>query len=252
MIGIYKATCPRRCVSPLFFVLTALARGPRRGYAVMQDVEDLSEGRIRLRTGTLYAAFDRLSDHKLIESAGEEVVDGRLRRYYRLTELGMPHWALNRGVGSLSPMRPFVGSDWPEAGMTDLERRYCRWLRAYPVEYRQVRGEEILSTLLDAAPANRRQNERFTSHRHAWAARSMEFAGASLRPRGTAPLRSQRHTHFGLLGRREFGSTLPSPTTARKSAALTSTTSWWDSFRRARYDDPACRVHSSMRRSSLF
>jgi hypothetical protein len=37
--------------------------------------------------------------------------------------------------------------------MTDLERRYRRWLRAYPKAYRQVRGEEILSTLLDAAPA---------------------------------------------------------------------------------------------------
>jgi DNA-binding PadR family transcriptional regulator len=73
---------------PTFFVLTALARGPRHGYAVMQDVEELSKGRIRLRTGTLYAAFDRLSEEKLIESAGEEVVDGRLRRYYRLTELG--------------------------------------------------------------------------------------------------------------------------------------------------------------------
>jgi hypothetical protein len=38
--------------------------------------------------------------------------------------------------------------------VTDLERRYRRWLRAYPLVYRQVRGEEILSTLVEAAPAN--------------------------------------------------------------------------------------------------
>jgi PadR family transcriptional regulator, regulatory protein PadR len=55
---------------------------------VIQEVERLSEGRTRLRAGTLYAAFDRLSAEGLIELAREEVVDGRLRRYYRLTEPG--------------------------------------------------------------------------------------------------------------------------------------------------------------------
>ncbi|MGD0311762.1 MAG: PadR family transcriptional regulator [Acidimicrobiales bacterium] len=73
---------------PSFFVLTALADGPRHGYGVIQEVERLSEGRTRLRAGTLYAAFDRLCAEGLIEVANEEVVDGRLRRYYQLTESG--------------------------------------------------------------------------------------------------------------------------------------------------------------------
>jgi DNA-binding PadR family transcriptional regulator len=73
---------------PSFFVLTALAAEPRYGYGVMQEVERLSQGRIRLRAGTLYAALDRLSGEGLIEVEREEVVDGRLRRYYRLTEAG--------------------------------------------------------------------------------------------------------------------------------------------------------------------
>jgi DNA-binding PadR family transcriptional regulator len=73
---------------PTFFVLTALAGGPRHGYGVIQEVERLSEGRTRLRAGTLYAAFDRLSAQGLIEVEREEVVDGRLRRYYRLTDSG--------------------------------------------------------------------------------------------------------------------------------------------------------------------
>jgi DNA-binding PadR family transcriptional regulator len=43
---------------------------------------------VRLRAGTLYAALDRLTSDGLVEVEREEVVDGRLRRYYRLTEPG--------------------------------------------------------------------------------------------------------------------------------------------------------------------
>lgn len=73
---------------PTFFMLTALADEPRHGYGVIQEVERLSQGRTKLRAGTLYAALDRLAAEGLIEVAGEETVDGRLRRYYRLTEAG--------------------------------------------------------------------------------------------------------------------------------------------------------------------
>jgi PadR family transcriptional regulator, regulatory protein PadR len=73
---------------PTFLMLTALADEPRHGYGVMQEVERLSGGSTRLRTGTLYTALDRLSQEGLIEVANEEVVEGRLRRYYRLTEAG--------------------------------------------------------------------------------------------------------------------------------------------------------------------
>lgn len=73
---------------PTFLVLTALADGPLHGYGVILEVERLSAGRTRLRAGTLYTALDRLSDEGLVEIASEEVVDGRLRRYYRLTDTG--------------------------------------------------------------------------------------------------------------------------------------------------------------------
>ncbi|MFI5953767.1 PadR family transcriptional regulator [Cryptosporangium sp. NPDC051539] len=46
-------------------------------------------GRITLRPGTLYGALDRLSDDGLVAPDHEEVVDGRLRRYYRLTDEGL-------------------------------------------------------------------------------------------------------------------------------------------------------------------
>src|SRR5690349_18375973 len=73
---------------PTFLVLTALAGEPRHGYAVIEDVAALTDGRVRLRAGTLYAALDRLRSDGLIEVDREEVVQSRLRRYYRLTASG--------------------------------------------------------------------------------------------------------------------------------------------------------------------
>jgi DNA-binding PadR family transcriptional regulator len=54
----------------------------------MTDVARISDGRVRLRAGTLYAALDRLRADGLVQSDKEEIVDGRLRRYYRITEEG--------------------------------------------------------------------------------------------------------------------------------------------------------------------
>ncbi|MFI7465947.1 PadR family transcriptional regulator [Nonomuraea sp. NPDC049646] len=55
-------------------------RGRREGRE-----ERISDGQVRLRAGTLYAAFDRLQEEGLITEDREEIVDGRVRRYYRLT-----------------------------------------------------------------------------------------------------------------------------------------------------------------------
>jgi DNA-binding PadR family transcriptional regulator len=73
---------------PTFLILTALAAGTQHGYGIMTDVASISGGRVRLRAGTLYAALDRLRGDGLIEAGREEIVDGRLRRYYRLTPSG--------------------------------------------------------------------------------------------------------------------------------------------------------------------
>ena len=55
----------------------------------MTDVAPISEGRVRLRAETLYAALNRLAVEGLVEVDREEVVDTRLRRYYRLTPPGV-------------------------------------------------------------------------------------------------------------------------------------------------------------------
>jgi PadR family transcriptional regulator, regulatory protein PadR len=71
-----------------FFVLTALAEGPRHGYGIVGEVADLSKGRVKLKIGSLYGVLDRLAAEGLIEADREEAHDGRLRRYYRLTRDG--------------------------------------------------------------------------------------------------------------------------------------------------------------------
>jgi DNA-binding PadR family transcriptional regulator len=73
---------------PTFLLLTALAGGPQHGYGIMTDVAEISGGRVRLRAGSLYAALNRLVVEGLVEFEREEIVAGRLRRYYRLTPPG--------------------------------------------------------------------------------------------------------------------------------------------------------------------
>ena len=72
-----------------FLILTALATAPMHGYAVIEDVSKTTGGRVKLRAGTLYAALDRLGTEGLIAVDREEVMQSRLRRYYRLTGAGL-------------------------------------------------------------------------------------------------------------------------------------------------------------------
>jgi PadR family transcriptional regulator PadR len=74
---------------PAFLVLTALADAPRHGYGIVGEVAKLSGERVRLKVGTLYGVLDRLVAEGLIEADHDEVHQGRLRRYYRLTESGI-------------------------------------------------------------------------------------------------------------------------------------------------------------------
>lgn len=73
---------------PTLLLLTALADAPRHGYALIQEVAVISGGRVKLRTGTLYGALDRLLGQGLVRVESEEVVDGRARRTYALTDTG--------------------------------------------------------------------------------------------------------------------------------------------------------------------
>jgi DNA-binding PadR family transcriptional regulator len=84
---------------PTFLILAAVAPSALHGYGIIQSVEQLSEGRVRLRAGTLYAALDRLVGEGALLVDHEEVVAGRMRRYYRITDLGLER--LRGGVAEI-------------------------------------------------------------------------------------------------------------------------------------------------------
>jgi PadR family transcriptional regulator PadR len=73
---------------PTYYVLASLLDGPLHGYAIMKRSEELSSGRIRLATGTLYTALDRLTAEGCVRLVSDDIVSGRVRRSYGLTGPG--------------------------------------------------------------------------------------------------------------------------------------------------------------------
>ncbi len=74
-----------------FHILVALANGPRHGYAVAREVEELTDWRIVMGPGTLYGSLQRMLVAGVIAEAanpGEEGLHSERRRYYRMTSLG--------------------------------------------------------------------------------------------------------------------------------------------------------------------
>jgi DNA-binding PadR family transcriptional regulator len=74
-------------------ILLALAEGERHGYAIAQDVEDATQGQVRMGPGTLYGSIQRMLTSALIEEAparrrADDGEDDARRRYYRVTAYG--------------------------------------------------------------------------------------------------------------------------------------------------------------------
>lgn len=72
---------------PVFLILTSLAEHPRHGYALMQDIQRISDGRVMLSTGTLYGALRRLLEDGWIERF-EQNDTSREKQAYRLSAAG--------------------------------------------------------------------------------------------------------------------------------------------------------------------
>jgi PadR family transcriptional regulator PadR len=73
---------------PSYFALAALIDGPLHGYAIIQRASELSEGTVRLSTGTLYALLERAVGEALVVAGEPYQQGGRQRRDYRLTDTG--------------------------------------------------------------------------------------------------------------------------------------------------------------------
>jgi PadR family transcriptional regulator, regulatory protein PadR len=72
-----------------YFVLASLADGPLHGCAIIRDADCLSDGRVRLATGKLFAVLDRLTGEGLVMPAGQQLVAGHVRPCYGLTRSGL-------------------------------------------------------------------------------------------------------------------------------------------------------------------
>ena len=75
----------------MFHVLLAIADKERHGYEIMQEVQERTEGSVRLGPGTLYGSIKRMLADGLIEESGDRPdpeFDDERRRYYRLTDFG--------------------------------------------------------------------------------------------------------------------------------------------------------------------
>jgi DNA-binding PadR family transcriptional regulator len=84
---------------PTLFILLTLSKERKHGYAILKDVEALSEGRVVLSTGTLYGALARLLAQGVIRKSTDDSassgsnnrsgsVDNQKRKYYELTQFG--------------------------------------------------------------------------------------------------------------------------------------------------------------------
>ena len=72
-------------------ILLALVTGDKHGYAIMSEVEALTEGTVTMGPGTLYGTIKRMLKARLVEETDERPdpeLDDERRRYYRLTGLG--------------------------------------------------------------------------------------------------------------------------------------------------------------------
>jgi len=75
----------------MFHILLALADKERHGYDIMREVDERTEGKMRLGPGTLYGSIKRMLKDGLIEELDERPdpeLDDERRRYYRLTDFG--------------------------------------------------------------------------------------------------------------------------------------------------------------------
>ena len=70
---------------PSYFALAALIDGPLHGYGIVKRAKELSDGRVRLSTGTLYALLDRAVSEGLVAVGEPYMSGGRQRRDYSLT-----------------------------------------------------------------------------------------------------------------------------------------------------------------------
>jgi DNA-binding PadR family transcriptional regulator len=70
-----------------YYIMLALQQ-PAHGYLIMQKVEEMSLGDVRIAAGTLYGAIENLLKHQLIERIESNDSSDSRRKVYALTDKG--------------------------------------------------------------------------------------------------------------------------------------------------------------------
>lgn len=76
-------------------ILQVLARGPSYGYQILSDLRERSQGILDYNEGALYPVLYQLERDGQVETSSE-IVSGRVRRFYRLTDAGRAQLAQER------------------------------------------------------------------------------------------------------------------------------------------------------------
>src|SRR5437763_87933 len=82
-----RQVAPQPLTETVLLILASLANQPRHGYALVKDIARLSNGRVRMSTGTLYGALSRLLEQGWIARHAQEDT-AREKQAYRLTAAG--------------------------------------------------------------------------------------------------------------------------------------------------------------------
>lgn len=102
-----------------FFILLSLV-APKHGYAIIKEVDQMSEGRVRLAAGTLYTALRRMLEDGWIERVDDSHIgsggEGRERKLYRLTGFGQALLNLEtdrlKALVTLASRRKTASQEW--------------------------------------------------------------------------------------------------------------------------------------------
>ena len=90
LLTIYRNVIYNQSVTKTEFnILLSLASGQKHGYQIMKEVRLQSSGELKIGPGSLYSTLDRLLRDRLIIESGSEKVQGRERKYYTLSPLGL-------------------------------------------------------------------------------------------------------------------------------------------------------------------
>ncbi|HZY71619.1 MAG TPA: PadR family transcriptional regulator [Edaphobacter sp.] len=86
-----RGTAEAPLTPAVLHILLALSAGERHGYGIMKQVEEDSQGKVKMGPGTLYGSVRRMMEAGLIEESGKRVdpaMDDERRIYYRITGAG--------------------------------------------------------------------------------------------------------------------------------------------------------------------